>query len=535
MAKPTTILAISSSVTTGHVGLSAIVPVLNALQLNAIALPTVVLSNHPGFPHTAGTRIEPKTLSAMLDALDSNGMLDHITTILSGYLPTAAHVDFVSAVIDRLQKRQPHLLYICDPILGDDPKGLYIDPAAAAAIRDQLVPRADILLPNRFELSWLTGHDITSPETALQAARRLHQGRIIAKSIPVGSGDREALTILDITAEVATPATDAPAIYTVPKQQGVPNGTGDVFSALIASGMALPATLAALDSLIKHSLSSDHLQIAATQRQWTSAAQTATQSSPIASNRPATPHPVERTHVAGADGCPGGWIVVAHPRDQPGLATCQIFPTFAELVRALSHCAAIAIDIPIGLPDSVTTGGRTADREARAVLGARQSSIFAVPARPAVSCADYRDACAAALAHSDPPRMVSKQAFNLFPKIREVDDHMTPDLQARVIECHPEVAFWAMNDRQPLSQPKKVKSRPFDSGLELRRQLLLQQGYNPAFLAGPDCLRRIAAPDDFLDACAAAWTASRVAAGIAGRFPINPPTDKRGLRMEITF
>ena len=239
--------------------------------------------------------------------------------------------------------------------------------------------------------------------------------------------------------------------------------------------------------------------------------------------------------VAGADGCPAGWIAVYHPVGRPDAAAWQIFATFADLLAFTETFAAVAIDMPIGLPDIATPGGRDADRQARAILGARQSSVFAVPARATIACTDYRTACNTNLEHSDPPRKVAKQMFYLFAKIREIDAAMSPAMQDRIVECHPEVAFWAINAKTSLDEPKKRKSSPYPPGLELRRNLLCGAGYTPELLAGPDCPRRDAAPDDLLDACATAWTANRLATGTAERFPAVPPEDGRGLRMEIVF
>ncbi len=146
---------------------------------------------------------------------------------------------------------------------------------------------------------------------------------------------------------------------------------------------------------------------------------------------------------------------------------------------------------------------------------------------------DYRRACDAAMAHSEPPRQISKQMFHLFPKIREVDAVMTPALQQRVFECHPELAFWTMNGRAAPHEPKKLKGREHLPGLEQRRALLSAQGYDEAFLRDQHAPRSKAGPDDFLDACACAWTAARILRGEAIRFPPDPPLDAKGLRMEI--
>jgi predicted RNase H-like nuclease len=189
--------------------------------------------------------------------------------------------------------------------------------------------------------------------------------------------------------------------------------------------------------------------------------------------------------------------------------------------------------MPIGIPDMAIRGGRGCDTALRSVLGGRQSSVFTVPARAALAEIDYVRACETALTHSDPPRKVSKQCFHIFPKIREVDAAMTPELQGRVAECHPEGAFWAMNRESPLAEPKKVKSQVYPPAIELRRRLLMAAGFPESFLAERRFKLSHAGEDDFFDACACTWTARRVLRGEARRFPDAPMIDPRGLRMEI--
>lgn len=237
--------------------------------------------------------------------------------------------------------------------------------------------------------------------------------------------------------------------------------------------------------------------------------------------------------VAGVDGCRSGWVVVQWDLDGKLPARFEIVRTFREILELPEAPSVIAIDIPIGLPERAIIGGRHADVAARTLLGARQSAVFAVPARAAVTQTEYRAACDVAFAHSDPPRRISKQAFNLFPKIREVDALMTPALQKRVVECHPEAAFVQMNGGTPLALPKKIKSRPNEEGLRLRSTLLAQAGFPTAVLEARHAISRQAGADDLIDACACAWTAARIANGTARRFPADPPVDAKGLRQEI--
>jgi predicted RNase H-like nuclease len=238
-------------------------------------------------------------------------------------------------------------------------------------------------------------------------------------------------------------------------------------------------------------------------------------------------------YCAGADGCRAGWIVAFRRAGQNGNGvTFRVAASIADIFQKhRSPC--LAIDIPIGLPDRTGRGGRGPERLVRPLLGARRSSVFSVPSRSAVYSDDYGEACARALATSDPPRKVSKQCFHLFPKIREVDAYLRDrrDLAHRVFEAHPEVAFWRMNGNIPLTQPKKASGGIWQPGLEERRLLLLRNGIPGESLAWE--LPRGVGQDDFLDALANLLVAERIFRGEARVFSADPASDAFGLPVAI--
>jgi len=236
--------------------------------------------------------------------------------------------------------------------------------------------------------------------------------------------------------------------------------------------------------------------------------------------------------LAGVDGCAAGWIV-AFVRPKGDECRLRILPHFADVLGAPERPAIVAVDMPIGLPERVGLGGRAAENCVRPLLGARQSSVFSVPSRAAIHAGEYRDACRIAQATSEPPRKVSKQLFNIAPKIREVDEALrtAPSAANQVFEVHPELAFWRLNGGRALTEPKKVKSKPYEPGLALRRGLLTAAGL-PA-----DVVHSVppkgAGADDLLDALACAAIARRWHAGLAQPFPDPPPRDAFGLPMAI--
>jgi predicted RNase H-like nuclease len=232
------------------------------------------------------------------------------------------------------------------------------------------------------------------------------------------------------------------------------------------------------------------------------------------------------------DGCRAGWVAAFVSPDHEDVRL-RVIEHFADIFATPEEPCIIAVDIPIGLPADIGPYGRGPERAVRPLLGDRQSSVFAVPSRPAIYAQDYREACRVALATSNPPKKVSKQLFMIAPKIREVDETLrqAPSLASRVFEVHPEVAFWRLNGNRALGEPKKVKGRPFAPGLVLRRGLLAQHGFSAA--ATKEIVPLGAAIDDLLDGLACAAIARRVLAGVAVPFPDPPLRDEFGLLMAI--
>lgn len=264
------ILAISSTVVRGHVGNSAAVFALRRLGLETWCLPTIVLSNHPGYSHMAGSPIPPETVRAMVDALAANGWFGEVSAILCGYMPSPRHVATAAAAIDRIRAAGRAPLVMVDPIIGDHPKGLYVDEEVAGAIRDELVPRADIITPNIFELGWLSGLGMPSTKADVMAqVDRLSRPATLVTSVPLPSA-RHISTVLvgDGTAWAAVQT----------RRPHVPHGTGDLIAALVlghrlrapsvgARGM-LAHSVAALEAVVEAAAGRDELALAAEGGAW---------------------------------------------------------------------------------------------------------------------------------------------------------------------------------------------------------------------------------------------------------------------------
>jgi pyridoxine kinase len=255
-----TVLAISSQVVYGPVGNSAAVPAMESLGLSVLGLPTVLLSNHPG--HGAAVRqvIAADIMKAMLDCIASRGWLDDIAAVMTGYFVDVAQVEIAAGAIARLKRARSDLVYMCDPILGDDEPGLYIPHEVAQAVRSRLVAMADIVTPNRFELAWLAGAEVTGPVLAVQSARGLAPLCLVT-SIPL-PGARLATMLI---------GSDTAWLVETCRRAHVPQGTGDLLSGLFLAHLiggrdgrdALALSLGAVEAVLDASHGRDALDLAA--------------------------------------------------------------------------------------------------------------------------------------------------------------------------------------------------------------------------------------------------------------------------------
>lgn len=206
----------------------------------------------------------------------------------------------------------------------------------------------------------------------------------------------------------------------------------------------------------------------------------------------------------------------------------ELCEEFSQILAIPQAPKVLAVDIPIGLLDTPTRGGRVCDRQARRVLGrGRQSSVFTPPTRHALTARNYREAIRLN------GQGISRQAYGILAKIREVDAAMSPALQQVIYEAHPELAFVGLAGGAVAGNKKTLAGRR-------ERERLLRRYYARHYV-NADALcaqfgRARVAVDDVFDAYALGWVAVRIATGSGMRLPASsPPCDSKGLRMEIWY
>ena len=224
------ILSIQSHVAYGHVGNAAAVFALQRLGLEVWPVMTVQLSNHTGYAGWRGRSFEAEHIAELSRGLEEVGALAACRAVLSGYLGTAAVGEQVLVAVDRATRCNPDAIYVCDPVMGDHGRGLYVPEEVAAFFKERAVPRARIVTPNLFELERLTGRPIESNEAALAAAqdlRALGPEVVLVTSLRFPESEPQSVALLAVTGagawRVVTPWLDMspPA-----------NGAGDTVAAL---------------------------------------------------------------------------------------------------------------------------------------------------------------------------------------------------------------------------------------------------------------------------------------------------------------
>ena len=243
------VLCLNSHVAYGYVGNDAAGFCLRRLGVEAWQIDTVALSNHPGYGACTGRVVPAADLRALVDGVTARGVLAGTDALLSGYLGAADQAAVVAHAATSLRAANPRALVIADPVMGDTDPGLYVAREVADALAHEVVPLADVVTPNAFELGWLTGRPVTDRDSALAAAQALRAtgpGLVIVTSIPEGEG---SLGLLAVT------ATRSWAL-SVPKLRFpvAPNGAGDALAGLLAAhltrGAAADRALAAAGNAI---------------------------------------------------------------------------------------------------------------------------------------------------------------------------------------------------------------------------------------------------------------------------------------------
>ena len=229
------VISIQSQVAYGHVGNSAAVFPMQMHGIDVIAVPTTLLSNRPGYPTIRGRVLDAQLVADLLLGIEERGAVDTAQMILSGYLGSPEIAAVVADFVQRAKAKNPALRYCCDPVLGDRDRGLFVHADIPPLVRDRLCPLADVVTPNHFEFEYLSGAKAATTDQVIEAARAL-----IARgpsTVVVTSAELTDTPVGEIETLAVERAKEAFKAWRVrtPKLPISPNGTGDLFAALLVS------------------------------------------------------------------------------------------------------------------------------------------------------------------------------------------------------------------------------------------------------------------------------------------------------------
>ena len=221
------VVILSSHVAASDVGGAAQVVELTRLGFDTALAPTVLFGRHPGHGPPGGGPVTLEIFEGMLRGLEADGVLARADAIVTGYFASPGQITSAARFIDAARAANPAVSIVVDPIMGDAPKGLYVAEAVAGAIAADLVPRADLLAPNAWELARLTGLSLDDPLAAARAVGR----PVLISSIDLGQ--RIGVLYAD---------TDQAWLASHRRLEHAPNGTGDRLTAHFTAALLLGAS-----------------------------------------------------------------------------------------------------------------------------------------------------------------------------------------------------------------------------------------------------------------------------------------------------
>jgi len=225
------VLILSSHVAASRVGGSAQALALARLGIEPVLVPTVLFGRHPGWGPPGGAAVEAEVFEAVIGGAEAQGLFGRLDAVITGYFASAEQVAIAAETLARVKAASPAARLVVDPIMGDAGPGLYVREPVAEAIADVLVPLADLVAPNAWELERLTGAPASTVEEALAAARLLARPALVS-SVKVG----DDIAVLYADDELAW-GRGPGWIAAHAAQAGAPNGTGDLLTALFTAAL----------------------------------------------------------------------------------------------------------------------------------------------------------------------------------------------------------------------------------------------------------------------------------------------------------
>jgi pyridoxine kinase len=230
-----TILSIQSHVAYGHVGNSAAVFPMQRLGVEVWAVPTVNFSNHTGYGQWRGPLIPADVVRDVVTGIGEHDAFAEVDAVLSGYQGGPDIGGVILETVAAVKAANPAAIYACDPVMGNAKSGCFVAPEIPVLLRERVVPQADLITPNQFELGVLTGTEPRTVEETLAAVdkvRAMGPSMVLVTSVERPDAPEE-------TIEMMACFPDGAWIVQTPRLPMKANGSGDVTAALFTSHLVM--------------------------------------------------------------------------------------------------------------------------------------------------------------------------------------------------------------------------------------------------------------------------------------------------------
>jgi len=263
------ILSIQSHVAYGHVGNSAAVFPLQRLGHEVWPVLTVNFSNHTGYGEWRGPLIDPADVALVITGIEERGEFGRIDAVLSGYQGSPAISDVVVDAVARVKAANPSATYTCDPVMGNATSGCFVNPEIPPKYRDTVIPVADIVTPNQFELGFITGQEALGGPSSLEeilegvgAIRDLGPSTVLVTSVDRADAEPDTIEMLAVT-------DDGAWLVATPRLPMKANGSGDITAALFTAHLhatgspadALASTASSVYAVLQETLDSGEREL----------------------------------------------------------------------------------------------------------------------------------------------------------------------------------------------------------------------------------------------------------------------------------
>ena len=267
------ILSIQSSVAYGHVGNSAAVFPLQRLGVEVWPVHTVHFSNHTGYGEWRGPLLPADDVRAVIQGVEERGAFPEVEAVLSGYQGGEDIGGVILEAVERVKAANPAAIYACDPVMGNAKSGCFVHPAIPVLLRERVVPRADLITPNQFELGYLTDtdpHTLEETIASVETARTIGPSTVLVTSVARPDAPDETVEMLAVHGDTAW-------IVQTPLLPMKANGSGDVTAALFTAHLlatsdpkvALERTASSVFELLRITLDSGRRELQLVQAQET--------------------------------------------------------------------------------------------------------------------------------------------------------------------------------------------------------------------------------------------------------------------------